>query len=100
MHSTDTSSRERNTEHIKVQNAIYIHLKTVKSLIIISKEVSSIHTRTSKCASAHCKWPEASERFIEQFIVSKTLKCGLELHMSIKRVDIILSKIRFGMSSI
>jgi len=63
MHPTDTSPRERNTKHVKVQNTIDVNLKTLKSLTIIAKEVSTILTGASKCASAHCKWTQAIESF-------------------------------------
>ena len=83
MHATDTTSRERNTKHVKVQKTIDVHLKTIKSLIIITKEVSTIHTRASKCASAHCKWPKAIESFCKQTTICKTLISCLELQVSI-----------------
>jgi hypothetical protein len=83
MHTTDAASRERNTKHIKVQNTIDVHLKTLKSLIIIAKKVSTIHTRAGKCASAHHEWTEVIESFCEQSTICETLKCGFELHMSI-----------------
>ena len=83
MHATDAASSERNTKHVKVQNTIDVHLKTIKSLIIITKKVSTIHTRSGKCASAHCKWTELIENFCRQSTVCKSLKGGFELHMSI-----------------
>ncbi len=79
MHATDTTPRERDTKHVKVQKVIDVHLKTLKSLIIISKEVSTICTRASKCASAHSERSEAFESFCEQSIIHETLICGLKL---------------------
>ena len=83
MHPTDTAPRERNAKHIKVQNTIDVHLKTFKSLIIITKEVSPILTRTSKCASAHCKRTKPIESLSKQIIICKTLISSFKLHMSI-----------------